>query len=649
MAGGKDRYALVSMPWFWAYLPSIQLAIVAEVLARSGIRSDTFEFYADFADATGINLYKAIANGSAATGELLFSQFYFDDHGQQHRSGRPNLGLGPDEIEDAVFDFLSPVVEDYLDRWYDEVDWARYSTICFSLTATQTAASMAMAKRIKTHHPGLRIVFGGSSCAGEMGRATARVCPEVDVVVHGEAESTLPELVEAFAGRRDLAAVPGISWRNGAEVITNARAPLHRLDRSRGPLRFDGYFKRAARNKVLRAHGIWVPFESSRGCWYGEKSQCTFCGLNEIIQYRERGSGGLFEELEVYEREYGAKQFFAVDLIMPRSFFENFLPTIAEAKKDWTIFYEIKSNMNRSEIERLAAGKVGWIQPGIESLDDDILRLMRKGVSAAHNIQTLKWTRELSIISSWNLITGFPGEQASSYFEMAEDFPKLHHLAPPNGVGDFEVHRFSPYFEAPARHGIELLGAAPNYRAVYPIPQPDLDDLVYRHGYRLIEPPDPALEDGRKAMLTAVMAWRAAAMRGAAFTMKAKAGGVIELFDSRTDPRGSRILLAGALARLLLFLDGMKPETRLADLFRADDPEAFAELGGAEGIARTVQAWVEGGILIRKSGFILALPMRVQSGRRSKKRKRSEKHGTRGDADGQRTDRRHRHDQRVAL
>lgn len=650
MMSRENRYALVSMPWFWAYLPSIQLAIVAEVLARSNIRSDTFEFYADFAEATGINLYKAIANGSAATAELLFSQFYFEDHGQQYRSDRPSLGLGPKEVEDAVFDFLSPVVEDHLDRWYAEVDWSRYSTVCFSLTASQTAPSMAMAKRIKADHPEMRIVFGGSSCAGEMGRATARVCPEVDVVVHGEAESTLPELVEALAGRRDLAAVPGISWRKGDEVVTNARAPLHRLGRSRGPLKFDGYFKRAAGSRLLAAYGVWIPFESSRGCWYGEKSQCTFCGLNEIIQYRERGSGGLLEELETYERDYGAKRFFAVDLIMPRSFFDDFLPTIAEAKKDWTIFYEIKSNMNRREIERLAAGKVDWIQPGIESLDDDVLRLMRKGVSAAHNIQTLKWTKEFSILPGWNLITGFPREKGSSYFAMAEDIPKLHHLTPPNGVGDFEVHRFSPYFEAPAKHGIELLGAAPSYRAVYPIPDEDLDDLVYRHGYRLLEPPDPELEEGRKALLSAVLDWRRAAQRGAAFTVREKAGGNVELFDSRTDARGARILFAGAPGRLLLFLDGMKPETRLADLFRAHDAESFAELGGSEGIADTVREWLEGGILIRKSGFILALPVRTRSGRRSKNRKRRETHGKpiQG-AEGRRTDRRRRDDQGVAL
>lgn len=650
MTGREDRYALVSMPWFWAYLPSIQLAIVAEVLGRSNIRSDTFEFYADFAEATGLNLYKAIANGSSATAELLFSQFYFEDHGQQFRSDRPKLGLGPTEIEDAVFDFLSPVVEDHLDRWYAEVDWSGYSTVCFSLTASQTAASMAMAKRIKAEHPEVRIVFGGSSCAGEMGRATARICPEVDVVVHGEAESTLPKLVEALAGRGDLATVPGISWRNGADVVTNARAPLHRLGRSRGPLKFDGYFRRAARSRLLEAHGIWVPFESSRGCWYGEKSQCTFCGLNEIIQYRERGSGGLVEELESYERDYGAKRFFAVDLIMPRSFFEDFLPAIAKAKKDWTIFYEIKSNMSRREIERLAAGKVAWIQPGIESLDDDVLRLMRKGVSAAHNIQTLKWTKEFSILPGWNLITGFPREKASSYFAMAKDMPGLHHLTPPNGVGDFEVHRFSPYFEAPAKHGIELLGAAPSYRAVYPIPDKDLDDLVYRYGYRLLEPPDPELEDGRKALLGAVMEWRKAAARRAVFTMREKAGGVVELFDSRTDARGSRILFAGALARLLLFLDGMKPETRLADLFRAHDPEAFAELGGTEGVADTVRTWLEGGILIRKSGFILALPVRTRAGRRSNGRKRRKNHGqARQDAEGQCPDRPRRHDQRVAL
>ena len=45
----------------------------------------------------------------------------------------------------------------------------------------------------------------------------------------------------------------------------------------------------------------------------------------------------------------------------------------------------------------------------------DILRLMRKGVTAIQNIQTLKWCFEHDVEASWNILYGFPGERASQY------------------------------------------------------------------------------------------------------------------------------------------------------------------------------------------------------------------------------------------
>lgn len=439
-----------------------------------------------------------------------------------------------------------------------------------------------------------------------MGCALMELCREVDVVVHGEAEAVVGALVEAIAGRRNPASVPGISYRQAGAVHTNARSALHKLERKRGLLDFSSYFARVKHSKILTEHGVWVPFESSRGCWYGEKAQCTFCGLNEIIAYRERGSDGLLGELEHYADRYGVRNFFAVDLIMPRSFFSEFLPAVETADKGWTIFYEIKSNMRRVEIEQLSRAGVRWIQPGIESLDDHVLKIMRKGVSAAHNVQTLRLAQEQQVVASWNLITGFPREAASSYFSMAELFPKLHHLEPPVGLGDFEVHRFSPYFENPERLGVHLLGAFPTYRQVYPVEQSLLDRLVYRYAYELIEEPDPRLNQSRAAVRAAIEAWRTASKRQAGFSFTPTDGGGL-LRDSRTEGAYREITISAPQAALLDFLDEMRPAQRLAEGFAAHDRASFLAIERDSGLSDLIERWKDQAILIELSGYILAL------------------------------------------
>ena len=45
------------------------------------------------------------------------------------------------------------------------------------------------------------------------------------------------------------------------------------------------------------------------------------------------------------------------------------------------------------------------IQPGIESLSDHVLKLMRKGTTALQNIQLLKWCREYGVQPEWNLLS----------------------------------------------------------------------------------------------------------------------------------------------------------------------------------------------------------------------------------------------------
>jgi radical SAM superfamily enzyme YgiQ (UPF0313 family) len=78
------------------------------------------------------------------------------------------------------------------------------------------------------------------------------------------------------------------------------------------------------------------------------------------------------------------------------TYFKTVLPRLAESGS-YTIFYEIKANLRREQVHLLADAGVRWIQPGIESLDDNALRLIGKGNSTLMNVQLLKWSCEFGI------------------------------------------------------------------------------------------------------------------------------------------------------------------------------------------------------------------------------------------------------------
>jgi ribosomal peptide maturation radical SAM protein 1 len=599
-------FGLVAMPWFWATMPSIQLGIVGQLLAEYGTPK-VHEFYVDLADRIGLDLYARLALDEGFVAERLFTLSCFDAL-ENDKAATPFLGLHSKPVEDAIFTFLPPVIDDLLDKWTDELLAQNYDAMFFTLNINQNGASMLMAKRLKQRRPDLPIIFGGSSCAGPMGRAIAKVCPEVDIVVHGEAEATLSLLMKALQkAQPNLGHVPAVSWREGDEIRTNARVPLHTFHAERRALSFDDYFDRINSSENLNLADVWIPFESSRGCWYGEHSQCTFCGLNEVIAYRERDNSTLIDELASYHERYDCTQFFSVDLIMPMHFFKDVLPRIEQADRDWSIFYEVKANLKREQIRQLANSGVQRVQPGIESLHDDVLKLMKKGVSALQNVLMLKWGEQYGIDVDWNIITGFPGEQPTVYEEMAALVPKLHHLQAPGECEDFAVHRFSPCFEKPAEHGIRVLGADRRYRFVYPVDADTRDNIGYRFEYELL-PDFPATDGMKRTLRAAVQGWRQAWRRGAVLEVVEYDDGTLELVDSRASETAVSVPLPPEEASFMRFMDTQRGLQNVAGDFEMEDAESFAALGGKNGVQNLMARWEAEGYLMRIGSRLAALP-----------------------------------------
>ena len=604
----SPKVGLVSLPWMSPAMPSIQLATLAAALNEAGIESDVHELYVDYAARIGLNLYNHLGNLLGYLPEWVFSRHYYGreqgDDLAAMMAQRPLDEIPWPELSDAILDALEPVTASYLTQMVEAVDWSRYDVLGFSLTISQLGASMAFSRLIKLRHPEIHVVFGGSQCAGVMGRAILRACPYIDTVVHVEGELVLAELVERVRGERSLADLPGVSRRGPAgEIVTGPSNGLYRSYARRPQLSYDAYFHRLQRLGLLDRLKPWLPFEGSRGCWYGQKTQCTFCGLHEIMEFRAWESEGVLVELERLYRRYGIGRFYAMDLILPRDYLSTLLPEIARREHPWMFFWEIKSNMKREELETLAAAGVRWVQPGIESLDADLLRLMKKGVSPIQNIQLLKWCEELGIFCGWNLLTGLPGETAAPYGRMVELIPKLHHLKPPSGGGRFQLHRFSPYFERPKEYGLRWTGAHPMFRHAFPLPQQELDELVYLHEFEL--------ESGEKVDSSAAEAtvrdWRRAYHGGSTLHMTVEADGTSRIEDARrVDLPPLTYELDADEKALYRFLDKSAVARTVAQSFQSAHPEAES-LRRSHAVEACLRKWLNQALIIESEGRLLAL------------------------------------------
>ncbi|MGX1778668.1 RiPP maturation radical SAM C-methyltransferase [Nocardia brasiliensis] len=511
------RVALVNMPFAIADRPSIQCGLLKAVLTAAGHRVDVHYLNMRLSAQLGASAYHRLASprrNNLLLGDWLFSSSAFDGipEANAYLAGVPGVSEACTELEmefDDLCELRSCTLPAFLDSCVDRFDWARYDIIGFTSTFEQHVAALAFARRLKQRHPQLTIVFGGANVDDEMGVETMRAFDWVDLVVVGEGEVPLAELVSRVKAGESPLGIPGVVGRHpdGSVSGSSRSRPVSDMDSLPDP-DYDDYFStlfEIGPSIVIEDPLPMLLVESSRGCWWGQKHHCTFCGLNTNgMRYRSKSPGAVMNQLARLSRRHSLLNFEAVDNIMDHSYIKELWSTLADERYDYRFFYEVKANLSREHVKIMAEAGISAIQPGIESLSTRILRLMRKGTTMLDNIRVLKWARHYEVKAGWNLLTGFPGERVEDYLEQAAVIPLLTHLWPPTGVGRVWLERFSPYFfddTFPVRDR----RPEPAYRFIYPQSRVDLDKIAYFFQYEMDDVVVPP-----KEIHEAVEKWRQA-------------------------------------------------------------------------------------------------------------------------------------------
>ena len=88
-----------------------------------------------------------------------------------------------------------------------------------AITPTINTA-IAIARQLKKAYPALPIVLGGAH-ATLLSEETLATAPEIDIIVRGEGEQTIIDLLSALENKEPLDNIPGISYRKYGEVVSN--------------------------------------------------------------------------------------------------------------------------------------------------------------------------------------------------------------------------------------------------------------------------------------------------------------------------------------------------------------------------------------------------------------------------------------------
>ena len=257
-----------------------------------------------------------------------------------------------------------------------------------------------------------RHVLGGPGTTG-VDVAVLERFPAVDVVVRGEAECTLPELLERLASGADAESVSGTTWRTGTGEVRREsdREPIRDLDALPRPA-WHLLPPLADYKRVTGEEDGLVPVDSGRGCVY----DCSFCTIGRYWGRRSRtfSADRLVEEVHAAAALQGARQvylchdIFGADRTHALAFCDGMLAH--EEGVPWECRARV-DHLDAELLERMAAAGCYRVLLGIESAAPAVRERCEKRMSAdAPVLENIEHCARVGITPILSFILGLPGE-----------------------------------------------------------------------------------------------------------------------------------------------------------------------------------------------------------------------------------------------
>jgi len=627
--GSRLDVQLIVMPFGAVTEPTIGVSLLKAAAAQAGFSSNIRYFSLNFAEGIGLDFYHKIIKGLASrslVGDWIFSEALFrgqapgeeeyekhilEDYSRWVDEVPYGINFGKDKnLLDYLEEVFLPGLKKARGMAKEFVEWCAEEIIAdnprivgFSSSSHQACSCLAVARCLKEAHQPPVIVFGGANCHGEMGLQWIQSFPWIDYICIGEGDTVFPDFLVRLLKNEDPRPPSGII-KQGEKPESNSPEIALDLDSIPKP-DYSDYFEQLERSTLRSEIGSpLLPVEMSRGCWWGEKKQCVFCGnVERMITYRSKSPVSIVEEIMRQAEYHSYRQIICVDDTLCKNHIDSVFPQLKEKGLKLPIFCQTRPDLTRGDLMKLYEGGVRVIQPGIESFSDQVLRIMRKGRTGLQNIQLLRHCLEVGIWTTWNILYGFAGESLSEYEYQKNLIPLLTHLHPPLGCGLIALKRFSPYWSCPEDFGLINVHPWRSYDAVYPLDFEEIKNLAYFFDFDYTDGRKPfEYSRGlRREVGRWIELWKAPPEARPQLNLNSE-GKELTITDSRPCAIQSEHKLRGFSAEIYSFCDTAQ---RLTSLQRKLGKSVKESL-----IHDTLEEMKANNLLVEKDGLFLAVAVR---------------------------------------
>jgi radical SAM superfamily enzyme YgiQ (UPF0313 family) len=403
------------------------------------------------------------------------------------------LALAPIlEQQGYAVDIIDSSIEpEYKQRIVDQID----DSVCLGVsivTGTMIEEAIEVARAAKAKRPNFPVVFGGWHPS--MLAAQTLEAPYVDIVVRGQGELTLGEIVARLEAGESLQGILGCSFKTrSGEVVHNPDRPTTYI-RDHPP---KAYHLVDLEPYAAQSGRRWMMYTSSHGCPY----DCSFCSNASLYGrlWNALPAGRVVHEMTDLVRKFRLD---LIDVVDDNFFVDRQRGVdIAKGLLQSNLKFEwcVQSTANfilkipDEDVRLLRQSGLTRVFIGAESGSDDVLRSVNKvrfqGSGVLHDVAEKLY--RAGITCTFSIIFGLPGETAQDRSETRSLLADLQRRFP---TTEFHTNIFTPYPGAPNfRHaiamGLEEPRSLEEWAAFYPKIQrlPWLDEQTHRHIQRMRE------------------------------------------------------------------------------------------------------------------------------------------------------------------
>jgi radical SAM superfamily enzyme YgiQ (UPF0313 family) len=401
-----DKIDLIYPPFNFVGMPPLGLGYLKSVLEVSG------NFSVDILDVN-IELYQHCID--FVVEEKLNSGVIRDWNTGAHwyqRCAAAILFNRTHKLENSFKPFAE-IIQKFLNQWVIQLLKGKPSIIGISVTDSSFMASLYIAKKIKSHSPGVHIMFGGPLMIKQFAPDYISNFQFIDSILCGEGEASIVQLCEAIvSGETFLNPIPGVLTRNTQNLSMKEPKQLVNLDEIPYPdfsgLKLSLYIGRFYPDIIGKPT---LPILANRGCSW---AKCAFCSDPFIWPgYRSRTALNVVQEMIHQSQKYRVFNFMFCDLVLNGNLhqLESICDLLMESKYDfvWECMIRVMPIPGRI-LHKMKAAGCRAIFLGVESLANNILQRMKKGSNKQLILKMIKEIISHDIFLRFNLITQFPGE-----------------------------------------------------------------------------------------------------------------------------------------------------------------------------------------------------------------------------------------------